>query len=111
MTLLWKIPLLARFLVFYIKELLIANLRVAQDALTPTLRMRPALVAIPLDAKTDLEILLLGNLITMNPGSVSLDISTDRSVMYVHVLFARDPDEVRREIKSNLERRVLELMR
>jgi len=106
-----KIPLLIRFLAFYLREVVVANLLVAYAALTPTHRMRPAMLAIPLDARTDLEILLLVNLITMNPGTVSIDVSTDRRVLYVHVLFGDDPDAVRADIKGNLERRVLELMR
>jgi len=111
MKLLRKFPLLARFFAFYLKELLLANLRVAHDALTPTHHMRPAMLAIPLDAKTDFEILLLVNLITMTPGSVSIDVSTDRRVLYLHAMYVQDPDELRREIKQKLERRILELLR
>jgi multicomponent Na+:H+ antiporter subunit E len=111
MTLLRKLPLLVRFLAFYLKELLLANLRVAYDALTPTHHMRPAMLAIPLDARTDFEILLLANLITMTPGSVSIDVSTDRRVLYLHAMYVPDPDALRHEIKTKLERRVLELLR
>jgi len=68
-------------------------------------------VAVPLDARTDVEIALLANLITMTPGSLSVDVADDRSVIYVHSMFAEDPDELRRQIKADLERRVLELVR
>ena len=111
MKLLRKLPLLLRFLVFYLKELLLANVRVAHDALTPTHYMRPAMLAIPLDARTDFEILLLVNLITMTPGSVSIDVSTDRRVLYLHAMYVQDPEDLRREIKNKLERRILELLR
>lgn len=111
MRILRKIGLLIRFLGFYLKELVFANLRVAHDALTPTHHMRPGIVAIPLDARTDLEILLLANLISMTPGSLSIDVATDRSVLYVHALYVDDPDAFRSEIKATLERRVLELLR
>ena len=67
-----------RFAVFYIWELILANLRVAYDVMTPKPRIRPGVLAIPLDAKTDAEITLLANLITLTPGSVSLDVSSDR---------------------------------
>lgn len=111
MKLIGKIPLLLSFLAFYLRELIHANLRVAYDALTPVHYMRPAMLAIPLDARTDLEILLLVNLITMTPGTVSLDVSTDRRVLYLHAMYVEDPDALRLQIKSNLERRVLELLR
>jgi multicomponent Na+:H+ antiporter subunit E len=75
--------------------------------------MRPGVIAVPLDAKTDAEITLLANLITLTPGTLSLDLSPDRGVLYVHTMYI-DQDDVeraRRQIKDNLERRVLELLR
>jgi multicomponent Na+:H+ antiporter subunit E len=111
MKLLRKIPMLLRFAAFYVKELVLSNLRVAYDALTPTHYMSPAFVGIPLDVKTDFEILLLANLITMTPGTVSLDVSTDRRMLYLHAMYVTDPETLRRKIKSDLERRVIELLR
>ncbi len=73
----------------------------------------PGVVAIPLDARTDAEITLLANLITLTPGSVSLDLSEDRRVLYVHAMYivGGDVDAYRRSVKEGLERRVLELLR
>jgi multicomponent Na+:H+ antiporter subunit E len=98
---------------FLLWELLLANLRVAYDVLTPGFHMRPGVVAIPLDAKSDIEITLLANLITLTPGTLSLDVSSDRRVLYIHVMYVDndDLDEVRRKIKSGFERRVLEVLR
>lgn len=92
-------------------ELLRANLRVAQDVLTRAHRSVPAVVAIPLEARTDLEITLLANLITLTPGTLSLDVSPDRRTLYVHAMFAPHPEVLRREIREGLERRLLEVMR
>ena len=111
MKLLLKIPKLISFLLFYLMELLLANFRVAHDAVTPTHHMRPALLAIPLDARTDFEILLFANLMTMTPGSVTVDISKDRRTLYLHVMYVEDADEIRRSIKHDFERRVLRLLR
>ncbi len=102
---------LVRFIGFYIVEVVRANLRVAFDVVTPTSYARPGVVAVPLEARTDAEITLLSNLITMTPGSLSIDVADDRSVIYVHAMFVEDPDELRRQIKDDLERRVLELLR
>jgi multicomponent Na+:H+ antiporter subunit E len=73
----------------------------------------PGVVAIPLDARTDAEITLLANLITLTPGSVTLDLSEDRSVLYVHAMYidGGDVEAYRRSVKEGLERRVLELLR
>ncbi len=108
-----KVPQLLAFGVFYIWQLILSNFRVAYDVVTPTHYMRPGLIAVPLAAKTDLEITVLAHLISLTPGSLSVDLSPDRSTLYVHVMYI-DNDDVelaRRRIKDGLERRVLEVLR
>lgn len=99
------------FTLFFVKELVVANLRVAYDVLTVRHHMKPGVVAIPLDVETDLEITLLANLITLTPGTLSLDVSHDRKVLYVHGMYVEDIREFRRSIKEGFERRVMELLR
>jgi len=106
---LWRVM---NLLVFFVWELLLANLRLAYDVLTPGYRLRPGVVAIPIEVRTDTEITLLANMITLTPGSFSLDVSADRRVLYVHVMYLdEDVDEFRRKIKNGFERRILEVMR
>ena len=62
------------FFFFFVWELLVANLRVAYEVLTPGFQMRAAIIALPLDAQSDLEITVLANLITLTPGTVSIDL-------------------------------------
>ena len=62
------------------------------------------------EAKSDGEILLVANLISLTPGSLSLDVSPDRKTLYVHAMFVDDPDAVRQELKHGLERRVMEAL-
>lgn len=92
-------------------ELVLANLRLARDVVRYRIHARPGIVAVPLDASTDVEITLLANLITLTPGTLSLDVSEDRRVLYVHALYVDDPEKLRREIKHSFERRLLEAMR
>ena len=95
-------------LFFFLWEVIVASLRVAYRVLDPRLHIHPAVLAIPLDVKTDAEIALLANMITLTPGTLSLDVSDDRSVMYVHAMDVRDVDAFKREIKDGFERRILE---
>ena len=96
---------------FFLKEMLVANLRVAHDVITPGLHMSPAVVAVPLDAETDFEVAVLANLISLTPGTLSLDYSKQDRILYVHAMFGDDPDQVRHEIKNGIERRLLEGLR
>ena len=91
---------------FFVREILLANVRVAADVLRPHTRIRPAVVAIPLDVTTDGEILLLSMLINITPGSVTIDLSEDRRTLYVHVMHVTSAEAARREIKEGFERRV-----
>jgi multicomponent Na+:H+ antiporter subunit E len=106
-----KIGKLISLMAFFVWELVVANLRVAHDVLTPRHYMRPGIIAVPLAAKTDNEITMLSNLLTLTPGTLSLDVSADRKVLYVHAMYIDDADEVRRKIQEGFERRVLEVLR
>jgi multicomponent Na+:H+ antiporter subunit E len=106
-----KVGQVVRFLLVFLKELMVASIRVAYDVVTPTYYMRPGIIAIPLDAKTDLEITLLANVISLTPGTLSLDVSEDRKTLYIHAMFIDNENDLRREIKDGLEKRLLEVMR
>ena len=95
---------------FFLWELVLANMRLALDVATPHFQMTPGILAVPLDATRDSEILLLAMLINLTPGSVALDVSDDRKVMYVHVMYMASADAARAEIKTGFERRVLQLL-
>lgn len=100
------------FVFFFLWEVVKANLQVAYIVLNPRHRLRPGVIAVPLDARTDAEITLLANLITLTPGTLTIDVSADRKVLYIHTLdMGDDPARFRREIKEGLERRLLEVMR
>lgn len=96
---------------YFLWELILSNFRVASDVLRPRLSLRPGVVAIPLDARTDVEIVLLANLLTVTPGSLSLDVSPDRRTLYLHVMDFDNVETVQRSVKDGFERRILAVTR
>jgi len=68
-------------------------------------------VRVPLDAKTDLEITLLANLISLTPGTLSLDVSENGEFLFVHTMYVHDKEEFIHSVKNGFERKVLELLR
>lgn len=96
-------------LLFLIVQLVAANLRMMVDVLRWRTRIAPAVIGVPLDIESDMEILMLAALINITPGSVALDVSEDRKTMYVHVMHVSTPDEARAQIKDGFERRVSKL--
>lgn len=102
---------LVRLTLHFLWELIVSSLQVAWDVVTPGYRSRPGIIAVPIDAKTDLEITTLANLVSLTPGTLSLDLSSDQKTLYVHAMFVDDPANIRRDIKQGMERRVLEALR
>jgi multicomponent Na+:H+ antiporter subunit E len=100
---------LAAFTVF---ELILANLRVALYTVSSLRSLRPAILRVPLEeGLTDTEITLLSTLITLTPGTLTIDVAEDRSALFVHFMHVDDNDRAIREIKDGFERRILEATR
>jgi multicomponent Na+:H+ antiporter subunit E len=99
------------FFFFFLYELLKANWQVAYEVMTSRLHMKPGIVKIELEAKTDLEITLLSNLISLTPGTLVVDVSDDKKVMYVHGMYLEDKVKFIESIKLGLEKPLLDIMR
>lgn len=106
-----KVVQILRFAAFVAWDIFTASLALAWLMLQPKPKLSPAVIAVPLDVQTDLEIVLLANLITLSPGTLSVDVSSDQRTLYVHTISHDEPDQFRAGIKNGLERRVLEVMR
>ena len=105
-----RLPRLIRFIFFFFSELIMANMRVAFDIVTPVWHMKPGVIAFPLEARTEMEITMVANIISLTPGTLSLDVSDDRRVLFIHAMFLDDEQSVRDDLKK-MERRVLEILR
>jgi multicomponent Na+:H+ antiporter subunit E len=99
------------FFFFFLYELLKANWQVAYEVMTSRLHMKPGIVKIELAAKTDLEITLLSNLISLTPGTLVVDVSDDRKIMYVHGMYLEDKVKFIESIKLGMEKPLLNIMR
>ena len=106
-------PKIVKLFGYFIKELIIASLKVAYEVITPKLKMRPAVIAFPLEAESDLEITLLASLITLTPGTLSIDVTEDKKILYVHTMYVKNNnlEKVKQDIKNGFEKRILEITR
>ena len=93
----------------YVWELIASSVRVAIDVLSPRLTMRPAVVRVPLLARSDASVTLLANLISLTPGTLSLEVEEGNGALFVHAMDVQNPEDLRREIRDTLERRVVAL--
>ncbi|MGX5665564.1 Na+/H+ antiporter subunit E [Rhizobium daejeonense] len=89
-------------------ELAKSAFKVAVLVVKPKMEIKPGIFAYPLTVKGDFEIALLANLITLTPGTLSVDVSEDRKTLYVHALDCSDVEGARRDIAEGFERRIRE---
>ncbi|MTI42659.1 multisubunit sodium/proton antiporter, MrpE subunit (TC 2.A.63.1) [Roseibium hamelinense] len=95
----------------FIYELVMSAWRVATIVLRPKIELQPGIIAFPLTVDRDFEITMLASLITLTPGTLSVDVSEDRKTLYVHCIDVPDPDETIADIKNGFERKILEVFR
>lgn len=106
-----RVPKIIGFVLYFFFELLKANIQVAYDVITPRFFMKPGIVRYPMKAVTDVEINMLATLISLTPGTLIMDVSSDRKAIFIHVMYLKDKDQFIRQIEKSLERRLLEILR
>ena len=104
-----KVGQIIRFAGFFIWQLLLANLRVTLEILRLGHTMRPAVVAVPLAVTRPATVTLLANLITLTPGTLSLDLAPNGRILYVHAMHVQTVDSFRQDIKEGFERYIKEI--
>ena len=98
-------------LLLFIRELIMSAVKVAWLVVQPRLNIRPAIIAYPLTVTTDLQITLLANMITLTPGTLSVDVSADRKTLYVHAIDIESKEDLIGSIAAGFERKILEVLR
>ena len=109
----FRIRPLAAVMLFllFMKELFRSAGRVARLVLSRNPDISPDIVIVPVSLTRDAELTLLSNLITLTPGTLTVDVTEDRRALIVHALEADDQDAVRRDIRSGFERAIREAFR
>lgn len=97
--------------ILFFKELALSAFKVAVLVTRPKMDLKPGILAFPLKVDRDFEITLLANLITLTPGTLSVDVSDDRRFLYVHALDCADPAGTIRDIADGFEAKILEAFR
>ena len=96
-----------KFGLIFLKMLAESTWSVAIMALRPTPeRLRAGVVACPLTNQTPLVATIVADAITLTPGTLTLDVRTDPTVLYVHAVGFTDAESVRADVED-LERLVV----
>ncbi len=90
-------------------DLVASSVAVAKIVLSPRRAQQPAIVVIPVDARTTWGVALFAYLVSVTPGSTALHVSDDRRKLYVHLLHAPDQEARIAGIKALYERHILRM--
>lgn len=100
----------AHVLIVFLRELVLATWDTAKAVFSPTQDLKPAILAVPLDVRSDAGITMFANLVTLTPGTTSLEVSPDRRTLYVHCLDTPDPQATIQAMKDTLETAVRKVL-
>lgn len=92
----------------FIKELALSAWKVARQVMRRDMGLKPGIFAYETQLKTDAEITLLANLITLTPGTLTVDVSADRTTLFIHAVDCSDVEAARADIRNGFERRIRE---
>ena len=90
-------------------DMLLANWAVARRVVGPVAKLSPAFIEVPLDLRDPFAATVLGSIVSLTPGTVSIDVDQQRWVLKLHALDAPDPDALIREIKQRYETPIREI--
>ncbi|MGG4550886.1 Na+/H+ antiporter subunit E [Paenibacillus humicus] len=106
-----KVWAMIKLLALFIKELFKSSFVVIGQVLSPKLNIRPGIFAYKTELTGDWEVTILANLITLTPGTLTLDVSREGSTLYIHAMDIDDVDKLCSDIRSTFEKAILEVTR
>jgi len=84
-------------------DIVVANWEVARLVLGPVGRIHPRFFDVPIDMEDPFVATLLASIISLTPGTVSVDVDMDRRLIHVHGLDVDDEAAVIATIKARYE--------
>lgn len=98
-----------KLVLIFLRELFLSNVAVLRIVLAPKMENKPGFFAFPTDLKSDWEIMLLANLITLTPGTLVVHVSDDQQTLYIHALDIGDTEDEIKSIKESFEKAIKEV--
>ncbi len=105
-----NLPMIIEYALVVLWDIVVANVQVAYLILfRRAASLESRFMAVPLDIRTPEAITILAGTITMTPGTVTADLSSDGRCLLVHGLDVGDVEETVGTIKRRYERRLKEI--
>ncbi len=107
----YRVPKIIMFILYFIYEMIKANIEVGREIITPRLHMTPGIIAYKHRLKSDFEITMFTYMVALTPGTMVMKISADKETLYIHAMYLKDKEKFIEKMKSGLERKLIEILR
>ena len=104
-----KVWAILKLLALFMKELLLSSIAVIRQVLRPKLNIRPGIFAFRTDLQSDWEIAILSCLICLTPSTLTLEVSEDNRILYIHAMDIEDAEQLSKQIKTTFEKAIMEV--
>ncbi|MFD1450436.1 MULTISPECIES: Na+/H+ antiporter subunit E [Oceanobacillus] len=104
-----KVWAIIKLIYLFMIELIKANIDVVKVVLKPKQDHQPGIVAVRTSLESDFEISMLAALITLTPGTISMDFSDDSKTIYVHSIDVPDKEAMIKDIQDSFEKAIMEV--
>ncbi|WP_270998708.1 Na+/H+ antiporter subunit E [Listeria seeligeri] len=93
----------------FLHDLIVSTIHVSRIVLKKDMNIRPGIFRYDTTLETDWEVTMLALLITLTPGTLSIDISDDYKAIYVHSLHVPNIEEEIATIRKSYEGAIMEV--
>ncbi|MDJ0769118.1 MAG: Na+/H+ antiporter subunit E [Ilumatobacter sp.] len=93
-----SLPATLWFGVYVLYKLVESNVVLAWEIVTPRNRINAGVVAVPLRTESRMAMMTVANVITLTPGTMTIEVAGSPPVIYVNVLHLHDIEDVRRDL-------------
>jgi len=100
-----------KLILLFVRELILSNIDILKVVYSPKLDIEPGIFTLPTELRSNFEITLLANLISLTPGTLSIAVSEDHTKIYVHAMDIPDVEQSINEIKETFEKTIMEVTR
>lgn len=91
-------------------DIVVANWSVSRLVVGPIRNLSPAFVEVPLDVRDPFAATILASIVSLTPGTVSIDVDQNHWVLKIHALDVPDREALVRQIKWRYEKPIREIL-
>lgn len=94
----------------FVRALVMSSVKVARDVIAPHSRFVPGIVEFPVRCRTEFELTMIANCITLTPGTLTLSVRKSPPTLWVHTMYCDDLDAALQDLRE-YEGQILRAMR